>query len=100
MGYSQSNVNLVKCLTSHALPVEYIILINRTFARLVGCDTHIAGLKDCLMSKNVSDIIKAQANITTDVTSTSHLFLPVIDHHFLQGEIVELYQTHLFIPPE
>ena len=59
----------------------------------------MAGLKDCLMRKNVSDIMKAQANITSDVTSTSRLFLPVIDHHFLQGEVAEVYQTHLFIPP-
>ena len=55
----------------------------------------MAGLKDCLMRKNISDIMKAQANITSDVTSTSRLFLPVIDHHFLQGEIAEVYMNHI-----
>ena len=34
--------------------------------------------------------MKAQANITSDVT-TSRLFLPVIDHHFLQGEVVKVF---------
>jgi len=39
------------------------------------------------MSKNLSEILKAQANMTRDVTR-GHCFLPVVDYHFLQGKFL------------
>ncbi|KAJ7388538.1 hypothetical protein OS493_037056 [Desmophyllum pertusum] len=48
----------------------------RALAGHVGCS--MSGLKDCLLSKNVSEILKAQKNITSN-----DVFLPVVDYHFL-----------------
>ena len=42
-------------------------------------------LKECLTNKSIADIMKAQNAVIHDVTTG---FLPVADHHFLQGEIL------------
>ena len=49
----------------------------------LGCD--MAGLKKCLEKKNVTEIVAAQENITSDVTK-GRIFLPVIDNYFLNGK--------------
>lgn len=55
---------------------------NRALANYVGCS--MSGLKTCLLSKNVSELLKAQKNITL-----TNDILPVVDHDFLQGELTE-----------
>ncbi|KAJ7340287.1 hypothetical protein OS493_003020 [Desmophyllum pertusum] len=56
------------------------IELARTLAGHVGCS--MSGLKACLLSKNVSEILKAQENITGNAIS-GPVFLPVVDYHFL-----------------
>lgn len=43
------------------------------------------GLKSCLEKKNISEILEAQKNLTSSITS-GRPFLPVVDHKFLYGE--------------
>lgn len=50
-------------------------------ATRVGCN--MSELKKCLKSRNVSEILKAQRNITGDLLSDKPLLLPVVDNHFL-----------------
>ena len=43
------------------------------------------GLKSCLEKKSVTEILKAQKNLSSSITS-GRPFLPVVDHKFLYGE--------------
>ncbi|KAL9962058.1 hypothetical protein ACROYT_G031123 [Oculina patagonica] len=49
----------------------------RALANHLGCS--MSGLKACLLSKNVSEILEAQKNITM----TNHDIFPVVDYNFL-----------------
>ena len=55
----------------------------------------MSGLKECLMKKNVSDILAAQENVTGTINSGDS-FLPVVDDNFLHGEFVEK-KKHIFL---
>ena len=47
----------------------------------------MSGLKECLLKTNISEILKAQKNINGDVLSDKPALLPVVDDHFLYGEL-------------
>lgn len=50
-------------------------------AAYVGCS--MSELRKCLLKKKVTEILKAQRNITGDLLSDKPLLLPVVDNHFL-----------------
>ena len=53
------------------------------------------GLKSCLEKKSVTEILKAQKNLTS-ITS-GRPFLPVVDHKFLNGEFDSVFKLLLII---
>lgn len=54
------------------------------------------GLKSCLEKKSVTEILEAQKNLTSSITS-GQPFLPVVDHKFLYGEFDSVFKLFLII---
>ena len=83
------NRDFMLIFQSAVLKMYKIILIhdccpaNRAIANLLGCS--MDGLKSCLEKKSVTEILKAQKNLTSSITN-GRPFLPVVDHKFLYGE--------------
>ena len=59
--------------------------LNSALAAYVGCS--MSELRKCLLKKKVTEILKAQRNITGDLLSDKPLLLPVVDNHFLHGKL-------------